>query len=147
MMKWRSTAEIKKIEGVEIGGGYQIWDIHILILKNIKKNVFIYYRFCLHLKNVILVSCAYYIRDYYACKNYYHAWIYYIWSVLSNLDFSKIGMHVTFTYSFVLLRRYLHWDSEMCCMHLFAHIFFIFYLKNNLEILYSKQNIIIKSLL
>lgn len=85
----------------------------------------IYYRFCFHLKNVILVSCAYYIRGYYACKNYHHAWIYYIWSVLSNLDFSKIGMHVTFTYSFVMLRRYLHWDSEMCCMHLFAHIFFI----------------------
>lgn len=37
MMKWRSTAEIKKIKGVEMGGGYQIWDIHILIKKNIKK--------------------------------------------------------------------------------------------------------------
>lgn len=129
MMKWRSTAEIKKIKGVEIGGGYQIWDIHILIKKNIKKkkNVLIFYQFCLHLKNVILVSCAYYIRDYYACKNYHHAWIYYIWSVLSNLDFSKIGMHVTFTYSFVLLRRYLHWDSEMCwCIYL--HIYFSYFI-------------------
>lgn len=37
MMKWRSTAEIKKIKGVEMGGGYQIWDIHILIKKNIKR--------------------------------------------------------------------------------------------------------------
>lgn len=128
MMKWRSTAEMKKIKGVEIGGGYQIWDIHILIKKkHKKKNVLIFYRFCLHLKNVILVSCAYYIRDYYACKNYHHAWIYYIWSVLSNLDFSKIGMHVTFTYSFVLLRRYLHWDSEMCwCIYL--HIYFSYFI-------------------
>lgn len=127
MMKWRSTAEIKKIKGVEMGGGYQIWDIHILIKKHKKKFFLIFYRFCLHLKNVILVSCAYYIRDYYACKNYHHAWIYYIWSVLSNLDFSKIGMHVTFTYSFVLLRRYLHWDSEMCwCIYL--HIYFSYFI-------------------
>lgn len=129
MMKWRSTAEIKKIKGVEMGGGYQIWDIHILIKKTLKKkNVLIFYRFCLHLKNmIILVSCAYYISDYYACKNYHHAWIYYIWSVLSNLDFSKIGMHVTFTYSFVLLRRYLHWDSEMCwCIYL--HIYFSYFI-------------------
>lgn len=37
MMKRRSTAEIKKIKGVEIGGGYQI---HILIKKNIKKECF-----------------------------------------------------------------------------------------------------------
>lgn len=37
MMKWRSTAEIKKIKGVEMGGGYQIWDIHILIKKTIKR--------------------------------------------------------------------------------------------------------------
>lgn len=134
MMKWRSTAEIKKNKR----GLNRRWISNLRhtytmywLKKHKKKNVLIYYRFCLHLKNVILVSCAYYIRDYYACKNYHHAWIYYIWSVISNPDFSKIGMHVTFTYSFVLLRRYLHWDSEMCCMHLFAHIFFIFYLKTN----------------
>lgn len=131
MMKWRSTAEIKKIKR----GWNRRWISNLrhtyIDLKKQKKECFDLLRFCLHLKNVILVSCAYYIRGYYACKNYHHAWIYYIWSVLSNLDFSKIGMHVTFTYSFVLLRRYLHWDSEMCCMHLFAHIFFIFYLKTN----------------
>lgn len=40
MMKWRSIAEIKKIEGVEIGGGYQIWDIHILIFKKTQKECF-----------------------------------------------------------------------------------------------------------
>lgn len=42
MMKWRSTAEMKKIKGVEIGGGYQIWDIHIQRIdkKNIKKECF-----------------------------------------------------------------------------------------------------------
>lgn len=40
MMKWRSTAEIKKIKGVKIGGGYQIWEIHILILKKHKNECF-----------------------------------------------------------------------------------------------------------
>lgn len=132
MMKWRSTAEIKKNKRGWNGRWISnLRHTYIDLKKHKKKNVLIYYRFCLHLKNVILVSCAYYISDYYACKNYHHAWIYYIWSVISNPDFSKIGMHVTFTYSFVLLRRYLHWDSEMCCVHLFAHVFFIFYLKTN----------------
>lgn len=128
MMKWKTTAEIKKIKGVEMGGGYQIWDIHILIKKNIKKRMFWFFTgsvfiwkmwswFHVPIISAIIMRVKIIIM---------HEYI--IFEVCFRISiFSKIGMHVTFTYSFVLLRRYLHWDSEMCwCIYL--HIYFSYFI-------------------
>lgn len=86
-MKWRSTAEIKKIKGVEIGGGYQIWDMNILIKKHKKKNVWFLLPVLSSFAKRDPGFCANYIRDYNAIKNYNHTWIYYIWSAFESRFF------------------------------------------------------------